>query len=62
MFDFFKEDDKLVEQQIFLIDNGLIEEEDVIPLYNLREVVHSVLSKRNSMVNETNTDNVEGGD
>lgn len=62
MFEFFTEDSKIVEQQILLIDMGLLDEEDVTPIYNLREVVRNVLSKRDSMVDKTNTDNVEGGD
>lgn len=62
MFEFFTEDSKIVEQQILLIDMGFLDEEDVTPIYNLREVVRNVLSKRDSMVDKTNTDNVEGGD
>lgn len=62
VFEFFTEDSKIVEQQILLIDMGLLDEEDITPIYNLREVVRNVLSKRNSMVDKTNTDNVEGGD
>lgn len=62
MFEFFTEDSKIVEQQILLIDMGFLDKEDVTPIYNLREVVGSVLSKRDSMVDKTNTDNVEGGD
>lgn len=62
MFDFFTEESKLVEHQVYLIENGFMEEDDVLPFYNLREVVSNVLSKRNSVVNETNTNNMEGGD
>ena len=52
MHDFFTEDSMLVKQQILLIDEGLITEDDLPPLYNLKEVVKNVLSKRDSLANQ----------
>ena len=62
MLKFFTEDSKLVEGQVLLIEKGLIDMSDVLPIYNLREVVQSVLSKRGNMVDKTDMDNMEGGD
>lgn len=47
---FFTEDSQIVKQQLFLIENGLLDKEDVLPLFNLREVVNDVLSKNDNVV------------
>ena len=62
MLKFFTEDSKLVEGQVLLIEKGLIDMSDILPIYNLREVVQSVLSKRGNMVDKADMDNMEGGD
>lgn len=50
MIEFFTEDSQIVKQQILLIREGIIDKEDVLPLYNLREVVNDVLSKDDNVV------------
>ena len=50
MIEFFTEDSQIVKQQILLIQEGIIDKEDVLPLYNLREVVNDVLSKDDNVV------------
>lgn len=60
-YNFFTKDSKIVQNQIYLIDNGYIQREDVPPLYNLREVVYYVLDNRDLPSNESINSNLEGG-
>ena len=62
MYDFFTEDSMLVKQQILLIDEGLITEDDLPPIYNLKEVVKNVLYKRDVLANKADNNTMEGGD
>lgn len=62
MYDFFTEDSMLVKQHILLIDEGLITEDDLPPIYNLKEVVKNVLYKRDVLANKADNNTMEGGD
>lgn len=68
MIEFFTSESKLVKDQVYLINNGHIKREDVLPLYNLREVVYYELDKvaesafkDDSMVIKNDTNAMEGG-
>lgn len=68
MIEFFTSDSKLVKDQVYLINNGHIKREDVLPIYNLREVVYHELDKDSeatfkddSMVIKNDTNAMEGG-
>lgn len=57
----FKEEDILVKQQILLIDEGRLKREDVLDLFNLREVVNYALDKRDSGITKNDSNAMEGG-
>lgn len=68
MIEFFTSESKLVKDQVYLINNGYIKREDVLPIYNLREVVYHELDKvaesafkDDSMVIKNDTNAMEGG-
>ena len=45
MFDFFTKDSQIVKQQIFLVRTNRMTKDDIPELFNLREIVLSILDE-----------------
>lgn len=58
----FNEDSQIVKNQIILIDNNLKTFDEVQDIFNLREVVKSVLDKRKIESVEVFNETIKGGD